>query len=147
MGFFSERSKAKGTRRDSETAYNRAPPPPSYYGPHFQRAPLQNEILQQRAHQIVPRSHIHGRAHSFSDPIQQHTYSDPYESRPREWTDRMKAEYKQYKALDETSMESSQSLVAIGSAIGLKKDITLSQGQTLKAGIEAAEHVRSHKNR
>jgi hypothetical protein len=111
MGFLSGKLRSKPERKLSEPTYETpkygeqsvarhyAQHQPSKFGPHFEKGPAQEEIYDRRANgeRMLPgHPDLRDRAHSFHQPRQHHAYSDPFETRPPEWSNHMVAEYQRY---------------------------------------------------
>ncbi|KAJ5849147.1 hypothetical protein N7534_007836 [Penicillium rubens] len=104
MGFLSGKLRSKPERKLSEPTYETpkygeqsvarhyAQHQPSKFGPHFEKGPAQEEIYDRRANgeRMLPgHPDLRDRAHSFHQPRQHHAYSDPFETRPPEWSNQM----------------------------------------------------------
>lgn len=99
--------------RDPQSGRHYAPVPvSSYYGPHFEKRPSQEEIWssrqrkevwhsQKRVDEVEFQNEYCRRAHTFHHwPVHQHQYSTPYEVRPIAWTNQMSAKYEEYKRIE-----------------------------------------------
>lgn len=141
--------------RDPHSGRRYAPcPAPSYYGPHFEKGPSQEEIWNTRQRKEIWRSEKKmdeavfrdeycRRAHTFQQPARQHQYSTPYEVRPLPWTNQMSAEYDEYKLLEqENEINRSGVKDAWKARVGRNHVPTVDHGRAIEAGISHANAGR-----
>ncbi|CAI7597532.1 unnamed protein product [Penicillium viridicatum] len=160
MGFLSGKLRSKPQRKLSEPTYQtpeygqqpalipqKDQPKPTKYGPHFQKGPQQEDIYDRRANgeRIIPgHPDLHNRAHTFHPPRQHHAYSDPFETRPQEWSNQMKAEHKLYHTAGDKDDPQARKNKAVSDAtyhlkVGPKHPFIPDHGPALKVGIAAAQ--------
>lgn len=167
MGFFSSSPRSKPQRKHSEPTYetpeyDQQPvshqyfqAKPSPYGPHFQKAPAQEHILNRRANgEKIAQGHpdLHNRAHSFHEPRQPHEFSIPYETRPMPWPAHVVAEYNEYhvfdKRKDARALEQNRTISeAKVKTVGKNTPYNPEYGKLYKDGISAAISGRIEANK
>lgn len=137
--------------RDPQSGRRYAPAPaPSYYGPHFEKGPSQEEIWntrqrkevwhsQKRVDEVEFQDEYCRRAHTFHQPVHQHQYSTPYEVRPIPWTNQMSAEYNDYKRLEKKNEINRPPVKeAKDTTVGRKQLPTIAHGEIIESGISYA---------
>lgn len=136
------------------------PPPPSHFGPHFEKGPAQDELWNARGRRdvwksenppgpVTPREQNIHRAHSFQAPIRKHEYSRPYEKRPEGgWTPQMEAERDEYHRLSDTKVEGAEKKIAHAHAeqVGRSHQPTAAQGAVIAEGARAAKACLTRAN-
>ncbi|KAJ5578277.1 uncharacterized protein N7459_007241 [Penicillium hispanicum] len=124
--------------------------PPAYHGPHFEKGPVQEDIWNRRANgQTVTQQDVLGRAHSFEPPVRRHQYSDPYETRPMDFTPRMKDEYNHYSDLTKSKLHSTYRQAARNAdavRVGRNVPPTEEQCRAIEAGFAPASAARKLAN-
>ncbi|KAJ5426325.1 hypothetical protein N7465_001395 [Penicillium sp. CMV-2018d] len=167
MGFLSGKLRSKPQRKLSEPTYQtpeygqqpalipqKDQPKPTKYGPHFQKGPQQEEIYDRRANgERIPPGHpdLHNRAHTFHPPRQHPVYSDPFETRPQEWSNQMSAEHKLYHTAGDKNDPQARKNKAVSDAayhlkVGPRHPFIPDHGPALKVAIAAAEEIRTREN-
>lgn len=160
MGFLSGKLRSKPERKLSEPTYETPvarkhyEDKPGPYGPHFQKGPQQEDIYNRRANgERIPRGHpdLHNRANSFHQPREHHAYSDPFETRPKKWTNQMVAEHTKYHAAGDFKDAQTRQYevdLHIANQLSVRPDRTFNpaNGQKIKTGIVAAQALVTRGN-
>lgn len=145
--------------RYPESGRRYAPAPaPSYHGPHFEKGPSQEEIWNtrqtkelwqsgKRIDEVTFRQEYCHRAHTFQQPVQKHQYSTPYEVRPTPWTNKMSAEYNEYKVLEDSNKVNRAGVKkANQTQVGRNYAPTQDHGRAIEDGISYAIAGRTVSN-